>query len=220
MSDYSVFIVDDHPVFRQGLIALVEQQPDFSVIGEAAGGTDAFNLLQKQMPDVLIVDLTLAEGSGLQLIRMVRGHDTNVKILVASMHDDAIYAERALRAGANGYINKEQAASRIIDAIRDILNGRVYLAEEIGNRLLQRKLHGEKVYRDQPEELLSDRELEVFKMIGNGLSSKKIAKQLYVSPKTVDSHREHIKKKLGIDDNIALIQRAVAWTFREAESKI
>lgn len=219
METKKVIIVDDHPVFRAGLNALLKSDSRLAVVGEAAGYLEARDLFLRTKPDVIIVDLSLNEGSGMQLIKAIRNESRKPKILVASMHDDRLYAERVLRLGANGYINKAQAADKILEAIQTILEGSVYLSSEVSAQILQRQLQGAPIEMD-PVELLSTRELEVFYRIGQGMSTRKIASQLSVSPKTVDSHREHIKRKLGIEDGNALMQRAVAWVLEEAESGV
>jgi len=206
-----VTIVDDHPVCRAGMKALLNSDERLQVVGEASGYRDGREVFQRTNPDIMIIDLSLADGSGLQLIKAIRAEDKQVRMLVASMHDDHLFAERALRQGANGYINKAQAADKILEAIQTLLKGNVYLCPDVANQILQRQLQGNTKDACDPVDLLSARELEVFTRIGQGLSSKKIANQLNVSQKTVDSHREHIKRKLVIDDSSELIQLAVAW---------
>ena len=206
-----VTIVDDHPVCRAGMKALLNSDERLQVVGEASGYRDGREVFQRTNPDIMIIDLSLADGSGLQLIKAIRAEDKQVRMLVASMHDDHLFAERALRQGANGYINKAQAADNILEAIQTLLKGNVYLCPDVANQILQRQLQGNTKDACDPVDLLSARELEVFTRIGQGLSSKKIANQLNVSQKTVDSHREHIKRKLVIDDSSELIQLAVAW---------
>jgi len=206
-----VMIVDDHPVCRAGMKALLNSDERLQVVGEASGYRDGREVFQRTNPDIMIIDLSLADGSGLQLIKAIRAEDKQVRMLVASMHDDHLFAERALRQGANGYINKAQAADNILEAIQTLLKGNVYLCPDVANQILQRQLQGNTKDACDPVDLLSARELEVFTRIGQGLSSKKIANQLNVSQKTVDSHREHIKRKLVIDDSSELIQLAVAW---------
>ena len=206
-----VMIVDDHPICRAGLKALLNSDGRLQVVGEASGFREGRELFQQIKPDIMIIDLSLADGSGLQLIKTVRAEDKRVLMLVASMHDDHLFAERALRQGANGYINKAQAADKILEAIQTIIKGDVYLCSEVANQILQRQLQGKTKEACDPVDLLSAREFEVFTRIGQGLSSKKIARQLNVSQKTIDSHREHIKRKLVIDDSSELIQFAVSW---------
>lgn len=214
----TVIIVDDHPIYRAGLTALLASDNRLQVVGEAAGAREARELFQRTHPDVAIVDLSLAEGSGLQLIKAMRSENRKVRILVASMHDDRLYAERALRQGANGYINKSEAANQILEAIQVVLQGDIYVSPDVSNQILQRQLQGTPSTADDPIQQLSARELEVFTRIGEGMSSKKIAHLLNVSHKTVDSHREHIKRKLGIEDGNSLTQRAVAWVLATNES--
>lgn len=213
----TVIIVDDHPIYRAGLKALLKSSHNLQLVGEAAGYREAKALFLLSQPDIAIVDLSLMEGSGLQLIKSMRAESKKVRILVASMHDDLLFAERALREGANGYINKAQAADNILEAIQVILRGEIYLSTQVSSQILQRKLKGSPITSHNPIELLSARELEVFTRIGQGMSSKNIARQLNVSTKTIDSHREHIKHKLGIEDGNVLIQRAVTFVLTTNE---
>jgi len=215
-----VVIVDDHPVFRTGLKALIANEGAMKVVGEAAGVSEALQVIKATAPDIVVIDLYLSEGSGIQLIKAIRAHNSKTKLLVASMHQDMVYAERVLRLGANGYINKEQAADKIIEAIHTVFAGKVYLSQQVSDRIVQRQLSCTTDYHVQPVELLSNRELEVFYRIGRGLSTKKIAQQLHVSTKTVDSHREHIKRKLGIENGNALITSAVAWVLNEGNDDL
>ena len=218
MSTYSkgsrtirIVLVDDHPVFRKGLAELVHGEPDLVVCAEAADAISGRQLVTREEPDLVIVDLSLGRGSGLELVKEIRQQHRAIKIIVVSMYEERYYAERALRAGADGYITKAEAADRIIDGVRTVLGGGIYLTEEWANRLLQRSLRGGASESDLPEHTLSDRELEVFRLIGEGHSTRDISEKLQRSPKTIDSHREHIKHKLGDIDNAALVQRAVAW---------
>jgi len=214
----TIMIVDDHPIFREGLANLIGRDERYRIVAEAAGVTEAMRLVKDAAPNLVIVDLTLAEGSGLQLIKRIHSEQPVTKILVASMHDDMIYAERSLRAGANGYINKEQAASKLISAIEEVLRGNIYLDPAVASHIVQRRTQKQAPVWERPEDVLSDRELEVFALLGKGLSSKEIAGRLCVSPKTVDSHRYHMKKKLGISRNSELLQRAVAWNSGASNS--
>ncbi|WP_372982958.1 response regulator [Marinobacter sediminum] len=213
MTKTKIMIVDDHPIFRAGLANLIGRDERYSVVSEAAGMTEAMDLLKANLPQLVLVDLTLSEGSGLQFIKRLHAHDSAIKILVVSMHDDKIYAERSLRAGAHGYINKEQAASKLIGAIEDVMRGSIYLDPDIAAHIVQRRTHHGDRLVERPEAALTDRELEVFTLMGRGISSTEIANQLCLSPKTVGSHRDHIKKKLGIQKNSELMQRAVAWVL-------
>ncbi len=215
-----ILIIDDHPIFRKGLKSLIEDESDMRVCAESASFKDAINQFRQaeNSIDVATVDLSLAGTSGLQLIKRIRAHNKRVKILVASMHDERMFAERCLRAGANGYINKEEAPQKIITAIHAVLTGKYYLSQNMLNLLAQRNFDGGgggAAIAKSPIEILSDRELEIFMLIGEGKNSQKIASLLNISSKTVDTHKEHIKKKLCIHDKAELIKQAVAWGVRE-----
>ncbi len=211
----NVFIVDDHPVYRAGLKALIEGEKGLSWVGESDGAPRVVEAVQNLKPDIVLLDLNLQKGSGMQLIKAIRTQNKDVKILVASMHSDLIYAERVVRLGANGYINKEQSTRTMLDAIWRVLEGKIYVNSMVMELLLQRQLTGQCELGEEPADLLSNRELEIFTKIGSGVNSKNIAEQLNVSIKTVDSHREHIKRKLGLSDSNSLMLRAVSWVNRE-----
>lgn len=212
-----IMIVDDHPVFVLGLRSLLSNEPDMQVCGEAADESEAMSKVVASEPDLMVTDLSLGNSSGLQLIKRISSRYGHIKILVASMHDERLYAERCLHAGAHGYINKQEAAANIIKAIRVVLGGELYLSDDMTRLLLDRQVRGaNKVIRQLPEELLSDRELEVFRLIGNGLSTKKIASELSLSIKTIDTHKEHIKHKLLLTDSAEVVQRAVTWLLTES----
>lgn len=206
-----ILLVDDHPVFRCGMKTLIQAEPDLQVCAEAASVAEALQLIQQQQPDMLVLDLVLAEGDGLQLIKHLRTQDNMLPILVMSMYDESLFAERAVRAGANGFINKADAISQIIPAIRRVLQGRLYLSNAIAETILTSQFKGKNKHAEAAESKLSDRELEVYMMLGRGYATKRIADELNLSSKTVDSHKEHIKEKLNITDNTSLIQRAVTW---------
>jgi DNA-binding NarL/FixJ family response regulator len=211
-STAKVLIVDDHPVVREGLALRISTQPDLQVCGEAEDVNGAMKLFAETKPDVAIVDLSLKSGSGIELIKRLKVKDSTVRILVWSMHDENLYAERALRAGALGYINKENATERIIEAIRCVLGGKVYLSDQLAARLLTRAVGNGAKIRHSPIEALSDRELEVFQFMGNGLDTQQIADKMHLSPKTVETYRTRIKEKLHVAKNAELIQRAVQWS--------
>ena len=196
-----VLIVDDHPIVREGLALLISGQPDLEVCGEAEDVATAGQLVDETKPDVAIVDISLKGSSGLELIKRIKAKHPSVRILVSSIHDESVYAERALRAGAMGYVNKREATRTILGALRQILDGRVYLSERMADRLLCRAVGGggERV-QGSPVESLSDRELEVFELIGQGLITNEIAARLHLSSKTVEAHVGHIFTKLGLDD--------------------
>lgn len=210
----NVLIVDDHPLVREGLITLLSKQHDFSVCGEASGIAEARELARATKPCVAIVDLTLKDGNGISLIKELVEQYEGLKVLALSMHDETLFAERALRAGAAGYVNKHDASRTIIRAIRTVLDGRLYLSEQMTNRMLARSV-GSKKHSESgsPVARLSDREVEIFEMIGRGLTSREIADQLDVSQRTIDTHRENIKQKLEIKNAVELTKHAVQWVL-------
>jgi DNA-binding NarL/FixJ family response regulator len=208
---YRVFLVDDHPIVRQGLTLLINQEPDLVVCGEAEAAWPVPAALAALNPDVLVLDISLNGPDGLDLLKSIRATDTNLPILVLSMHDESLYAERALRAGANGYIMKQEATERVLVAIRRILRHEVYVSDRIANTMLQQIVSRQV---NSPQSLvatLSDRELEVFRLIGDGHGTREIAEQLRLSIKTVESYQAHIKDKLSLPSARALMQRAIEW---------
>jgi DNA-binding NarL/FixJ family response regulator len=207
-----VLIVDDHPVVRRGLAELIRSEPGMEVCGEAADANEALRIADSTHPDVVIVDISLQAGNGIELIAQLKSRDERVRTLVSSVHDESLFAERALRAGAMGYINKQEPADKVLDAIHEILNGQVYLSPRMANRLLQSVVGGEALEQD-PICTLSNRELEVFELIGQGLTTKKIAGRLHLSPKTIETHREKIKTKLNLGNSTELSRRAVQWVL-------
>lgn len=207
-----IMIVDDHPTLRRGLMALIQDEPDLEVCGEAEQTDEAVRMVEELHPDVMLVDLSLKQGTGLELIERVKAMDKGVKMLVASMHEESLYAERVLRAGAMGYINKQETIDKLIEAIRQILRGQIYLSERMTERVLHRVSDGEKL-EDDPISRLSNRELEVFQMIGQGMTTKQIAEKLSLSPKTVETHREKIKTKLNLKNGTEVNLHAIQWVL-------
>ena len=205
-----VLIVDDHPVVREGLALHLAAQPDLEVCGEAEDLPGALALLASARPDVAIIDISLKNSSGIELIRRIKDRHDSVRILVWSMYPENLYAERALRAGAHGYLNKGQATHHVLDAIRAILQRKVYVSGMLADRLLQRVI-GHRPEERSAIDRLSDRELEAFQLIGEGLTTESIAERMHVSPKTVETFRSRIKEKLGISNLTELIQRAAQW---------
>ena len=206
-----VLLVDDHPFMRAGLAGLIDRQPDLRVCGEAGNPAEAFQQLAKCQPDLVLTDLTMPGRSGLEFIKDLRAADATVAILVVSMHDEVVQAERALRAGARGYIMKEAGGENLLTAIRQVLRGEVYVSPRMSARILE-GLSGTKPRGStSPIEQLTDREFEIFQLIGQGKSTRDIAEQLHLSPKTVDVHRSHIKEKLDLKDVTSLIRHAVRW---------
>lgn len=208
-----VLIIDDHPVVREGLAARIERQPDLEVCGEAADIPDAVQLIESAHPDVAVIDVALKTGSGIDLIRQIKEKHPTVRMLVWSMYQDDLYAERALRAGALGYINKEHATSRIIDAIRSVLNGRIYLSEQAADQILQSTVSGRSGTASSPVQALSNRELEVFELIGQGLATAAIANRLGVSVNTIETHRQRIKAKFNLKSATELTRAATQWVL-------
>ena len=205
-----VLIVDDHPVVREGLAMHLATQPDLELCGEAEDLPGALALLESVRPDVAIIDISLKNSNGIELIRRIKDCQDAVRILVWSMYPENLYAERALRAGAQGYLNKGQATHHVLDAVRAILQGGVYVSGELADQLLQRVV-GQKSDERSPIDHLSDRELEAFQHMGEGMTTESIAKKMHVSPKTVETFRSRIKEKLGISNLTELIQRAAQW---------
>ena len=208
-----ILIVDDHPLVRQGLIGLISTQRDFEVCGEASGVVQARQSAAAVRPDVAIIDLTLKDGSGIELIKEFREHYEETKLLVISMHDESLFAERALRAGAVGYVSKDEAIRTIVRAVRTVLSGKLYLSQSMTERMVHRAFGSRGGIGASPIERLSDREIEIFEMIGHGLTSRQIARKLELSPKTVETHREHIKEKLELKNATELTKHAVQWVL-------
>ena len=209
---HRILIVDDHPMVRAGLAHLIADEPDLSVCGEADGIAEALRLMVAEKPDLAIIDLSLADGSGLDLIERIKARDTDALMLVASMHDEFLYAERVLAIGARGYINKQKAPEKMIEAIRRVLAGKVYLSEPMTERLLNGMVnHDEEQQRLPTVERLTNRELMIFELIGEGRSTCKIAKHLNLSVKTIESHQANIKKKLALNSAHELTRKAILW---------
>jgi DNA-binding NarL/FixJ family response regulator len=208
-----IVIIDDHPVVRSGFAGLVAREPDFEVCGEADDVASALIVLRKTRPDAALVDLDLRNGNGLSLIRKVAAEKLPVRMLVVSMYDESLFAERALRAGAAGYINKQAPGRQIIDALRGILNGNLYLSESLVSRSLLPATSGGTRSNEGPVGRLSNRELEVFTMIGNGLPPAEIAEKLRVSIKTIDTYRQRIKDKLWLKNSAELSREAMHWAL-------
>lgn len=211
-----ILLVDDHPFMRAGLGQLIDRQPDLAVCGEAGDPAEAIAAVAKLKPDVVLTDLTMPGRSGLEFIKDLIALDAHLTILVISMHDEVVYAERALRAGARGYIMKEAGGEALLAAIRRVLGGEVYLSPRMATRVLEGLSHRKPRGSSSPIEKLTDREFEIFQLIGQGKSTRDIADQLHLSTKTVDVHRSHIKEKLDLQDVTALIRHAVRWVETRA----
>jgi DNA-binding NarL/FixJ family response regulator len=205
-----ILIVDDHPVLRQGIRMLIADQPDLEICGEADDAAGAVQVVEQSPPDVAIIDLTLKESSGLDLIKDLQTRHPKLRILVLSMKDEAYYAERVLRLGAKGYVNKQEAPTALIGAIRKVLNDEIFVSEKMMAHIVARIAGGAGVELPAVN-ALTDRELEIFELIGAGLETTDIAKRLHISPHTVDSHREHIKQKLNVSTASELRKHAMLW---------
>jgi DNA-binding NarL/FixJ family response regulator len=206
-----ILLIDDHPFMRAGLAQLIERQPDLIVCGEAGNPAEALSELARTHPDLVLTDMTMPGRSGLEFIKDLHAQHPALPILVVSMHDEAIYAERALRAGARGYIMKEAGGDNLLTAIRQILRNEAYVSTRMSTKILENISSRRPRGSSSPIEKLTDREFEVFQLIGHGKSTRDIAAQLHLSPKTVDVHRGHIKEKLELTDATALVRHAVRW---------
>ena len=209
-----ILIVDDHPAVREALATRISRQLDLEVCGEAADMSEALRLIADTQPEAAVVDISLKTGNGIDLIKRIKDRNDSVRILVWSMHSESLYGERALRAGALGYINKDQATDKIVEAIRRVLAGKVYLSDAMAEKMLHRAVGGgqEKVTRSSLN-ALADRELEVFRLIGQGVKTADIAKRLHLSVKTVETYRERIRKKLDLRDGTELAHDATRWVL-------
>ena len=208
-------MVDDHPIVRQGLALLINQEADLVVCGEAEEATGAMHVLASSRPDILIVDISLNGPDGIDLLKNIRIVHAMLPVLILSMHDESIYAERALRAGANGYIMKQEATEKVLVALRRILGGEIYVSDRIANKMLKHYITGSGTLRNSSIADLSDRELEVFRLIGEGHSTRQIAEELHISIKTVESYQAHIKEKLSLRSARELMQHAIQWSMNE-----
>jgi DNA-binding NarL/FixJ family response regulator len=207
-----ILIVDDHPMMREGLVQLISREKDLSVCGEAEDAHQALEAVGKLKPDLLLADITLPDKSGLELIKDLQVQFPEVKVLVISMHDESLYAERVLRAGARGYIMKQEGGKKMMEAIRYVLGGQIYVSPRMSSKLLEIFSGKGKRNEDSPLEKLTDREFEVFQFIGQGLSTHEIAGKLHLSVKTVEVHRNNVKQKLELNSAAELLRYAVRWT--------
>ena len=208
---YKIFVVDDHPIMRRGYASLINREPDLAVCGEAGNAADALTMIPAATPDLVIADLSMPGMSGLELIKQLQARQPALPVLVVSMHDESLYAERALRAGARGYIMKSEADTLVVSAIRAILEGGFYLSSRMSTKILLQYTGRSPGDARSPFDRLSDRELEVLELIGQGYSTRRIAETLHISGKTVESHRGRIKTKLALDSSEELLQCAMQW---------
>jgi DNA-binding NarL/FixJ family response regulator len=210
-----VLIVDDHPFMRRGLAQTINDQPGLEVCGEAGSVAEALKMMESCSPHLAVVDISLGAESGIELIQAIRERWPSVKVLVSSMHDETLFAERALRAGALGFVNKGEPPAVFVAALQRVSSGQIYLSERMTNRMLDQVLTDKLEANRSPIETLSNRELEVFEMIGKGMSTKQIAARLGLSPKTIETYREHIKQKLNLANATELTRNAVQWVLEQ-----
>lgn len=211
MGRRKILIVDDHPILRKGLAMVIDQEPDLVVAGEAEDVPGGLDMIEVLKPDIVIVDLSLPGVDGIELIKTMKLKYRDLPALVVSMHDETLYAERALRAGARGYIMKQEAVDKVLVAIRKVLKGEIFVSDKITTKMLETLISGDAKGAGTPLDLLSNRELTVFRMIGQGLKTSQIADTLHLSVKTIESYRSHIKEKLRLHTGTDLMKYAIQW---------
>jgi DNA-binding NarL/FixJ family response regulator len=214
-AETQVLIVDDHPFMRRGLAQTINDQTGLDVCGEAGSVAEALLIMERCTPQLAVVDISLGAESGIELIQAIRARWPETKVLVSSMHDETLFAERALRAGALGFVNKGEPPDVFVAALQRVNSGQIYLSERMTNRMLDQVLTDKVEVSRSPIETLSNRELEVFEMIGKGLATKQIASRLGLSPKTIETYREHIKQKLNLKNATELTRNAVQWVLEQ-----
>lgn len=206
---YKILLVDDHPILRQGLAQMINEEKELMVCGQFEEASKALDAVIALKPDAAIVDISLKGSSGIELLKNIKVQYPKLLVLVLSMHDESLYAERALRAGASGYIMKQEATDQVLVALRKVLNGEIYLSEKMSSKLMHQLVSGRATDAGSLMERLSDRELEIFGLIGEGRGTRQIAEQLHLSVKTIESHRAHIKEKLNLKNATELVHRAI-----------
>jgi DNA-binding NarL/FixJ family response regulator len=206
-----VFLVDDHPLVREWLTQLIEREEDLVVCGEAEDAPEALQKIEQTRPDIVVADISLKHTHGLELVKDLQARLPALPVLILSMHDESLYAERVLRAGAKGYITKQEATKRILQAVRQVLEGQIYISEKMASRMVHKMVLGRADSQKSPIERLTDRELEVFQLIGRGQATRRIAAELHLGIKTVESYRARIKEKLNLEDGTQLLQQAIQW---------
>jgi DNA-binding NarL/FixJ family response regulator len=214
-SKRTVFVIDDHPIVREGLTQLINREPDLTVCGTAEDIYEALKAMQTLKPDIALADISLKGADGIELIKNLKIRMPALPVLVLSIHDESIYAPRALRAGARGFIMKQEATENVLLALRRVLSGEIYLSKRMANKMLQQFVGASGTAQKFSIDRLSDRELEVFRLIGQGHGTRRIAEELRLSVKTVESYREHIKEKMTLSDASELVQHAIQWLQRE-----
>jgi DNA-binding NarL/FixJ family response regulator len=213
-----ILVVDDHPIIREGLVRLVDDEQDLAICGQADDAPEALKAISETKPDVVVVDISLKNSSGIELMKSIKAQYPKLPVLILSMHNEALYAERALRAGAMGYIMKQEASEKLLAAIRHVLVGQIYVSDKVSKRLIRKLARGKTDMVASPIDSLSDRELEVFHLIGQGYGTSQIAEKLYLSIKTIETYRTHIKEKLNLTNSRELLQYAIQWVSSQKES--
>jgi DNA-binding NarL/FixJ family response regulator len=206
-----IYIVDDHALVRRGLVTLINGEADMEVCGQAEDSGTATNEIMKLRPDLAIIDISLKGNSGLELIKNIKAFDKKIQILVLSMHHESVYAVRVLKAGARAYVMKQDVIDKVIEGIRRIRGGHLYVSESVASQMFNRLIGGETAENNSPVNGLSDRELEIVNLIGNGMPTREIASKLHISVKTIETHRAHIKSKLNLPNATQLVQFCVRW---------
>ncbi len=210
-----ILLVDDHAVVRYGIAQLINRESDLQVCGEEEDASNALSAIAKLKPDLVIADISLKDSSGLELMRNIKAQYSKLPILVVSAHDETVYAEVAFRAGALGYLMKQEALDKVVTAIRRVLSGNIYVSDALAARMLEQQVRGKTDIQESPVKGLSDRELEVFQLIGQWKKTSEIAQELHLSVKTIEYYREQIKRKLNLKNSAELTQHATAWVQRE-----
>lgn len=213
-----VFIVDDHPMMRHGMVQLIELEPDLECSGEAETAAQALNLVAARIPDLILLDISLPDKNGLELLKDLQVFHPTIPVLVFSMHDESVYAERVLRAGGRGYIMKQEGGKKLMQAIRQVLQGRIYLSDKMSAKILEIFAGRRAETASSPMELLTDREFEVFQFIGQGKTTREIATHLHLSVKTIEVHRANIRKKLKLKTGAEVVRAAIRWCDSQAAS--
>jgi DNA-binding NarL/FixJ family response regulator len=210
-----VLIVDDHPFMRRGLAQTINDMDEMTVCGEASDKAEGLQKVEELTPDLVVVDISLGDGSGIELIKEIKSRWPNTKMLVSSMHDESLFAERAIRAGALGFVNKGESSETFVEALRKVKDGNIFLSSRMTDYVLNQFVNSPEEPRKSRIDSLSDREIEVFELIGRGMITKQIAAKLELSPKTVETYREHIKMKLNLANGTELTRHAVQWVLEQ-----
>lgn len=208
---YKIYIVEDHPIFLDGISQLINKEDDMFVMGGCESSGECLRIIKDSMPDLIIVDITLKDSCGIELTKELKKKYPNLPVLILSMHEELIFADRVLKAGARGYITKREATTKVIDAIRRVLQGKIYICDTMIDHFLERSITGVQNFNESPVEKLSEREFEVFNLIGKGMTNRSIAEVLSVSTNTISTYRERIKDKLNLQNNAELNRYAMQW---------